>query len=113
MSKDEFIKLAGIEWDDISEDDYSIVEYVYSRHPAINSKQDIANLYNMPNGMIIIRDMVGTATLYEQLEKNYYKAMNEMNKARQAMEDVKNGRISYAKDYLAEYWKEECPELEE
>ena len=39
--------------------------------------------------------------------------MNEMNKARQAMEDVKNGRISYARDYLAEYWKEGCPEPEE
>lgn len=107
MSKDEFIELAGIEWDDISEEDYSVVEYVYARHPAINSKQGIVNLYNMPNGMIIIRDMVETAILYEQLEKNYYKAMNEMNKALQAMEDVKNGRISYAKQYLEEYWKED------
>lgn len=113
MNKQEFIELAGIEWDDISEDDYSTVEYVYARHPAIESKEDIVNLYNLPNGMMIIRDMVKTATLYEQIEKNYYSAMNKANKARQAMEDIKLGRIQYAKEYLAGYWKEEFPEPEE
>ena len=69
MSKDEFIKLVGIDWDDLSDDDYKVIEYVYSRHPAINSKEDIANIWNLPNGMMIIRDMVETATLYEQVEK--------------------------------------------
>ena len=113
MNKDEFVKLAGIEWDDISEEDYELVEYVYARHPSINSKQDVVNLWKLPNSMMIIRDMVETATLYEQLEKNYYKAMNKMNKARQAMEDVKLGRIQYAKQYLAECGKEEFPEPEE
>ena len=113
MSKDEFIKLAGIGWDDISEEDYELVEYVYARHPSINSKQDIVNLWKLPNSMMIIRDMVETATLYEQLEKNYYKAMNELDNARRAMEDVKNGRIQYAKQYLAEYLKEEFPEPKE
>lgn len=110
MNKQEFIELAGIEWDDISEDDYSTVEYVYARHPAIESKEDIVNLYNLPNGMMIIRDMVETATLYEQIEKNYYEAMEQVNKARQAMEDVKFGRISYAKEYLSNYLKEKYPE---
>lgn len=110
MSKDEFVELAGIEWDDIRDGDYSVIEYVYARHPAINSKQDIVNLWKLPNGMMIIRDMVETATLYEQIEKNYYKAMNEANKARQAMEDVKNGKISYAKEYLSECLNEEFPE---
>ena len=100
MSKDEFIKLVGIGWDDISDDDYKVVEYVYSRHPAINSKEDIANIWNLPNGMMIIRDMVETATLYEQVEKQYYKAMDALNSARQAMEDIKRGRPEYAKDYL-------------
>ena len=113
MSKDEFIELAGIKWDDISEEDYELVEYVYARHPAINSKQDIANLWKLPNSMMIIRDMVETATLYEKIEQNYYSAMNKANKARQAMEDIKLGRIQYAKEYLNEYWKEEFPEPEE
>lgn len=106
MSKDEFIKLVGINWDDISDDDYSIVEFVYSRHPAINSKEDIANLWKLPNSMMIIRDMVGTATLYEQIEKSYYKAMEKANKARQAMEDVKLGRISYVKAEDFAEWEE-------
>lgn len=110
MSKDEFVELAGIKWDEIRDGDYSVVEYVYARHPAINSKQDIVNLWKLPNGMMIIRDMVETATLYEKIEQNYYSAMNKANKARQAMEDIKNGNIQYAKEYLAEYWKEEFPE---
>ena len=103
MSKDEFIKLVGIEWDDISSDDYEIVEYVYSRHPAINSKEDIANIWKLPNGMMIIRDMVETATIYEMVERKYYKAMDALNKAREAMEDIKNGRIEYAKEYLKSF----------
>ena len=103
MSKDEFIKLVGIEWDDISSDDYEIVEYVYSRHPAINSKEDIANIWKLPNGMMIIRDMVETATIYEMVERKYYKAMDAMNKACQAMEDIKNGRMEYAKEYLESF----------
>ena len=109
MSKDEFIELAGIEWDDISEDDYSVVEYVYARHPSIATKQDIVKLWK-DYGMVVIRDMVDTATLYEQIESNYYKAMDKANKARQAMEDIKLGRIQYAKEYLANYWEEEFPE---
>lgn len=103
MSKDEFIKLVGIEWDDISSDDYEIVEYVYSRHPAINSKEDIANIWKLPNGMMIIRDMVETATLYEMVERKYYKAMDALNKAHQAMDDIKNGRMEYAKEYLKSF----------
>ena len=95
MNKQEFIELAGIEWDDISEEDYELVEYVYARHPAINSKQDIVNLWKLPNGIMIIRDMVETATLYEQVEKQYYKAMDALNSARQAMEDIKRGRKTW------------------
>ena len=113
MNKKEFIELAGIKWDDISKEDYEIVEYVYARHPAINSKEDIVNLWKLPNSMMIIRDMVETATLYENIKQNYYSAMNKANKARQAMIDIKNGNIQYAKEYLAEYWKEEFPEPEE
>lgn len=107
MSKDEFIKLAGIEWDEISEDDYSIIEYVYARHPAIESKQDIANIWNLPNGMMIIRDMVDTARLYESVEKTYYEYMRKTNEARQAMEAIKFGHPEKAREYLKEYWGEE------
>ena len=103
MSKDEFIKLVGIEWDDLSDNDYEVIEYVYSRHPAINSKEDIANIWNLPNGMMIIRDMVETATLYEMVERKYYKAMDALNKAREAMEDIKNGRMEYVKEYLESF----------
>ena len=112
MSKDEFIELAGIEWDDISADDYSVVEFVYSRHPAIATKQDIADLWKK-YGMSVIRDMVETAVIYEECEKHFYKYMNMMNDAREAMENLKHGHKDKAKEYLAKYWKENFPEPEE
>ena len=101
MSKDEFVELAGIKWDDISEEDYELVEYVYARHPAINSKQDIANLYNMPNGMMIIRDMVETAGFYERVEYAYFSYQEKMNEAKRIMELVKIGKMEKAKEALS------------
>lgn len=109
MNKQEFIELAGIDWDDISDDDYSTIEYVYSRHPSIQTKQDIVNLWKS-YGMTVIVDMINTATLYEQIERNYFMYMNKMDEARKAMKNIKEGRIGKAKEYLDKYWKEEFPE---
>ena len=60
--------------------------------------------------MTVIVDMIDTATLYEQIERNYYMYMNKMDEARKAMKNIKEGRINKAKEYLDKYWKEEFPE---
>ena len=57
-----------VEMQDISAEDYAIVEFVYTWHPsipAVGGKNTIAALYVL-GGMCLIMDMVGTAKHAEQ-----------------------------------------------
>lgn len=103
MNKQEFAALAKIKEEQIDDEDYSVLEYVYARHPAIKSKQDIVNLWNLPNGMMIIRDMVETAKTYEKIEREMLAHMERMNRAKEAIEDLKLGRKQNV-DYYFQNW---------
>lgn len=103
MNKQEFAVLAKIKEEDINDEDYSVIEFVYARHPAIKSKQDIVNIWKLPNGMMIIRDMVETSKTYEMIEREMIHHMDLMNKAKNAMEALKLGRTQDVNFYIKNY----------
>ena len=105
MNKQEFTTLAKIKESEINDEDYSIVEYVYARHPAIKSKQDIVNLWKLPNGIMIIRDMVETAATYEKIEQEMIHHMELMEKAKKAIEDLKLGRKHDVNFYFENWYQ--------
>ena len=77
----------------ICQNDYSIIEYVYTWHPAIDAikgKEQIAYLY-VNFGMRLIKDMVDTATKMEKAENKLMKAKTEYENARMAYESLKSG----------------------
>lgn len=95
MMKEEFEKLVGTE---VADSDYKIIEYVYQFHPAItdmNGKKEIAAIYQLSNGMDIIRSMVPTAEIQAELEKEMRIAQQTVADIRKRMERVKNGNIKY------------------
>ena len=105
MTKEEFAKLAKISEDDIDPEDYQTIEYVYARHPAIKSKQDIVNVWKLPNGMMIIRDMVETAKTYEKIEQELIHHMDRVEKARKAINDLTLGRKHDVNFYFENWYQ--------
>ena len=103
MNKQEFAKLAKINEDNVNDEDYAVIEFVYARHPAIKSKQDIVDVWKLPCGMMIIRDMVETAKTYEKIEREMIHHMELMNKAKDAIENLKLGRLQDVKFYIENY----------
>ncbi len=103
MNKQEFSALAKIKEEEINDEDYAVIEFVYSRHPAIKSKQDIVNIWKLSNGMMIIRDMVETAKTYELIERKMIHHMDLMNRAKKAIEDLKLGHDQDVNFYLQNY----------
>lgn len=72
MMKEEFVReLQAIRGDaTITADDYAIVEYVYTWHPAIadvGGKRQIAEIY-VHGGMLVIRDMLARAKKAENAD---------------------------------------------
>jgi hypothetical protein len=63
MNKAEFCKLTGLEYHNLSEANFDIINTVYAYHPIISNvkgKKEIADLYKR-GGMGIIKDMLDTA----------------------------------------------------
>lgn len=110
MLKEEFEEMIG---EEVSPDDYKIIEYVYEFHPAISNtdgKKEIAALYQLPNqmGMGIIRSMVPIAKIQESLESELRSAQQKVNDIKRRMQDVKNGYYAdeeCRKDVLRAYDK--------
>lgn len=108
MLKEEFEKMIG---EEVSPDDYKIIEYVYQFHPAISNtdgKKEIAALYQLPNqmGMGIIRSMVPVAKIQESLESELRSAQMKVNDIKRRMQQVKNGNYAdeeCRKDVLLAY----------
>lgn len=74
MMKDEFLRelraIPAHESDDVSPDDYALIEQVYTWHPSIpdvGGKSVIAHLYAY-GGMLVIRDMLPRAQRAEQVD---------------------------------------------
>ena len=68
MNKQEFLDHAHIK--NINQEDYNVIEEVYTNHPSIsntNGKAEISTIYNLPGGMRIIRDMLPTANKAQEI----------------------------------------------
>ena len=74
MMKEEFVRRVNdlgnpLRFEDLPQEDYDIIEYVYNYHPSIYSRNDIAHLFCLRGGFQIIKDMVRTAEEWEQKEQ--------------------------------------------
>lgn len=94
MMKQEFEKMIGKE---VSEEDYSVINHVYTYHPAINNvdgKKQIADIYNA-GGMGVIRSMVETADTMFELEKDLSVAEKALEMVRTRIRNVRENGIEY------------------
>lgn len=86
--KSEFESLVGKE---VSQEDYTTIEFVYLYHPSIsgfNGKEEIANIYKLPRGMRIIRDMLITANRQENLENTRNNRRSRLKELKIELEDI-------------------------
>lgn len=91
MMKDEFTKLITAENHPRLNQDYSMIEYVYTWHPLQLTKEETALLYDK-FGVGIFVDMYNTAARNEQLE-------TESVSARAAYDKAANAARDYAEKY--------------
>ena len=91
MMKSEFLKL--VQKDKINEEDYQLIEHVYTYHPCIDEvhgKKEVANLY-LQFGMGIFKDMDGTAGIMKELEDRMNKAKAEYQRTLAEVNSFRNG----------------------
>lgn len=90
----------------VSEKNYSIIEKVYTFHPAISNtegKDQIAQIYKI-GGMSIIRDMVKTAEVAAELEDEMRIARAKVSWIQRRQEMLAEGKRDY-EEMLAEIEK--------
>lgn len=93
MMKHEFEERVGVE---ISDQNYEIIETVYTWHPAINEvggKDQIATLYET-GGMPLIKSMLEAANIMMDLDKERRQAMRRMEEIRRRIEMVASGDLT-------------------
>lgn len=81
----------------VSEKNYSIIEKVYTFHPAISNtegKAQIAQLYKI-GGMSIILDMVKTAEIAEELDDEMRRARSKVSWIQKRQEMLADGDRGY------------------
>lgn len=79
----------------ISDEDYKIVEVVYTWHPSVENKMDIARLYLMNGGMRIIRDMLPTAQRLCNIDTELARHEREIEILKDLREDILQGRNNH------------------
>lgn len=92
MTKKEFEELAGIS---VSENDYSVIEMVYTWHPVISNvsgKEEVAELYKS-FGMTIFYDMVTRAERAFDLDKLLREAKGKVASIKQEIEELSCGFV--------------------
>lgn len=92
MMKDEFEKLIG---KTVSDCDYSIIEKVYTWHPAIDEakgKDQIATLYETV-GMPLIKSMLEAANYAETLDRAMTQAQRQVEELRKRIIRVAKGDL--------------------
>lgn len=75
MTKEEFVERLPRETRAPSDDEYEMIEFVYTHHPSISAtdgKNQIAMLYST-FGMRIITDMIETAKRAQEIEDERFK----------------------------------------
>ena len=93
MMKHEFEKRFGSE---ISDQNYKIIETVYTWHPAIKGvggKDQIATLYKTGD-MPLIKGMLETANIMMDLNKESLQAKRHMDEIRRRIETVASGDLT-------------------
>ncbi len=93
MQKQEFESKAG---NNISEDDYKLIELVYTWHPSISEidgKAQILTLYRT-YGMRIIRDMAETAVYMKNLSKERDRLLLRLDAINQRIDSVEKGNLT-------------------
>ena len=81
---------------EISDQNYEIIETVYTWHPAINGvggKDQIATLYET-GGMPLIKSMLEAANIMMDLDKERRQAMRRMEEIRRRIETVASGDLT-------------------
>lgn len=112
MMKHEFEKLIERE---VSEDEYSMINRVYTYHPAISEtegKKQIADIYNA-GGMSTIRSMVETADIMFALEEELSNARMIFERVKTRIQNVKENGIEYEqcrRDMLAAFDRSVAPQ---
>lgn len=112
MMKHEFEERVGGE---ISDQNYEIIETVYTWHPAINEvggKDQIATLYET-GGMPLIKSMLEAANIMMNLDKERRKAMRRMEEIRRRIETVASGDLTEERcrrDAVGMFDKADSPE---
>lgn len=94
MMKKEFEALVDKK---ITDNEYKTIEFVYSYHPSIintTGKQQIADIYKT-YGMLVIQDMVETATFARNLEIEKENLRKKLEIVEERMIDVKEGRLDF------------------
>lgn len=77
----------------ISDEDYSVIEFVYTWHPSISEtegKREIAELY-CKFGMRIIQDMFCTANNHKNLVEIYERKLKEVEQIKEQIDALKEG----------------------
>lgn len=112
MMRDEFEKLIG---KTVSDCDYSIIEKVYTWHPAIDEaegKDQIATLYET-GGMPLIKSMLEAANIMMNLEKERQEALRCLEKINSRIKVVTGGNLTEEqcrRDAVEMYDKSNSPE---
>lgn len=77
----------------VSDDDYKLIEYVYTFHPSISEtdgKRQVALLYH-EFGLRVFKDMEATATANQVLESAIHKTRAELQKLLDEADDLRKG----------------------
>lgn len=97
MMKEEFLKKYEEQTNtpspSISDEDYKLIEYVYTFHPSISeTKGKDQIVYLVSNfGMAIIKDMLARAQLNESLESEIRKTNCRLEELKQKYNNLKYG----------------------
>ena len=89
MMKDEFLTLANIK--NISNEDYSLIEYIYTWHPLIKDttgKEQVAGLYSN-FGISIFKEMLPKAQEAQHLESKLAEALKVAEEIKQQLAELK------------------------
>lgn len=97
MMKSEFIErlhaIPGHEQDDVTQDNYTRIEYVYMFHPAIpdvGGKDTVAQLYAW-GGMLVINDMYARAKKADEAEQRIRAIRKDIQGMEKAISDLMEG----------------------
>lgn len=96
MMHEEFTTLVG---KDVSLDEYSVIEKVYTWHPSISAtegKKQIAMLYK-EFGMAVINAMIETADIAQSIDSEERCAVTKLNAIKERRIAVQNGNIQFEK----------------